>query len=82
MTISSKAFKWISMCEISKDELRILEVTHEGTWLVKNSKIQMLTPGFEEIKMLVDKIFYYFYAITNDIVHSNFNVIEKIANIR
>lgn len=50
MAVSLKQFKRISMCEIAKDARDILEVTHEGTKIVKNSKVQMLTSKFEDIK--------------------------------
>jgi translation initiation factor 2 alpha subunit (eIF-2alpha) len=56
----------------------ILEVTHECTKIVKNSKLQMLTSRFENIRMKDDETFGEVYAQLNDIVNSNFNLSEKI----
>ncbi|KAG2674458.1 hypothetical protein I3760_13G136600 [Carya illinoinensis] len=78
MAVSSEEFKRISMCEIAKEAWDILEVTHEGTRIVKNSKLQMLTSKFEEIKMLEDENFNDFYAKLNDVVNSRFNLGEKL----
>ncbi|KAG2685396.1 hypothetical protein I3760_10G123700 [Carya illinoinensis] len=78
MAVSSEEFKRISMCEIAKEVWDILEVTHEGTRIVKNSKLQMLTSKFEETKMLEDENFNDFYAKLNDVVNSRFNLGEKL----
>lgn len=37
--------------KIVKEIWDILETTHKETKTIKNSKLQMLTTGFEEIKM-------------------------------
>jgi hypothetical protein len=41
--MSPDEFKRISMCEITKKTWDIIEVTHEGTKTMKNSKLQILT---------------------------------------
>ena len=51
MGISTDEFKRISMCEVAKDVQEILETTHEGTKIVKNTKLQMIATRFEEIRM-------------------------------
>lgn len=56
----------------------ILDVTHEGTFIVKISKIQMLTSRFESIKMVEDQTFFDFYAEFSDIMDSNYNLGENI----
>jgi hypothetical protein len=43
ITMSPDEFKRISMCEITKKTWDIIEVTHEGTKTMKNSKLQILT---------------------------------------
>lgn len=78
MAVSPEEFKRISLCEIAKEAWEILEVTHEGTKIVKNSKLQMLTSKFEEIRMKDDDTFNEYYAPLNDIVNSSFNLGEKI----
>ncbi|CAI9771535.1 unnamed protein product [Fraxinus pennsylvanica] len=66
------------MCETVKEVWDILTTTHEGTKTVKNSKLQMLTTKFEEIRMKDDESFDEFYAKLNDIVNSIFNLDERI----
>ncbi|KAG2667762.1 hypothetical protein I3760_15G130800 [Carya illinoinensis] len=82
MAVSPEEFKRISMCEIAKEAWDILEVTHEGTKIVKNSKLQLLTSKFEEIKMLEEESFDDFYSKLNDIVNSRFNLGEKVEDSR
>ncbi|XP_022843110.1 uncharacterized protein LOC111366626 [Olea europaea var. sylvestris] len=62
------------MCETVKEVWDILETTYEGTKTVKNSKLQMLTSRFEEVRMKDDETFDEFYAKLNDIVNSSFNL--------
>lgn len=64
------------MCEITKDDWNILEITYEGTMSVENSKLQMLTIKFEEIRMKDNESFDELYANLNDIVNSSFNLSE------
>jgi hypothetical protein len=49
--------------------LYLIKTTHEGTKVVKHSKLQILTTRFETIK-LEEKTFHKFYAKLNDIVNS------------
>jgi hypothetical protein len=62
--------------EIAKETWGILEVAHEGTKTITNSKFQTLTSKFEKIKMKEDEIFNEFYAHLNDKVNSSFNLGE------
>ena len=82
MSISPEEFKRISICEIAFDAQKILETTREGTVTVKNSKLQMLTTKFEEIRMKDDETFDEFYAKLNGIVNSSFILGEKIPESR
>lgn len=70
MPISPKEFRCISNYEVTKEAWDILKVTHEGTRVVKASKLQMLTSKFEEIRMRDDETFNEFYAQLNNIVSS------------
>ncbi|XP_022841852.1 uncharacterized protein LOC111365529 [Olea europaea var. sylvestris] len=78
MALSPEEFRRVSMCEIAKEVWDILETTHEGTKIVKNSKLQMLASRFEEVRMKDDETFDEFYAKLNDIVNSSFNLGERI----
>jgi len=78
MAVSVEEFRRVSMCETTKKVWVILETIHEGTKTVKNSKLQMLTTRFEEIRMKDDESFDEFYAKLNKIVNSSFNLGERI----
>lgn len=83
MAISLEEFKSISRCETAKDAWCILETTYEVIIKVKNSKLQMLTTRFEEIRMKDDETFDKFYANQlNDILNSSFNLCKKIPKDR
>ena len=54
-----------------------METTYEGTKKVKDTKLQMLTTPFEELRMSEDKSFDSFYSKLNEVVISKFNLGEK-----
>ena len=49
--VSPDEFRRISHVTIAKEAWQILETTYEGTKKVKDTKLQMLTTRFEELKM-------------------------------
>ena len=51
MFVSQEEFEKIFMCEKSKEVWDILERAYDETKPVKISKLQMLTPRLEEIRM-------------------------------
>ena len=75
--ITNEEFKKISSTETAKEAWTILQTTYERTKAVKDSKLQILTTSFEEIKMK-DGSFDEFYAKLKDIVNSAFNLGETI----
>ena len=54
-----------------------METTYEGTKKVKDTKLQMLTTQFEELRMSEDKSFDSFYSKLNEVVIGKFNLGEK-----
>ena len=54
-----------------------METTYEGTKKVKDTKLQMLTTRFEELKMSEDESFDSFYSKLNEVVVNKFNLGEK-----
>ena len=62
----------------AKETWDILQVTHEGTFTVKVSKLQILTTKFQNIRMHENKKFYSFYSELSDIVNFSFNLGEPI----
>ena len=53
--VSPYEFHRISHITIAKEVWQILETTYEGTKKVKDTKLQMLTTRFEELKMSEDE---------------------------
>ena len=76
--VMNEEFKKISSTKTSNEAWIILQITYEGTMVVKDSKFQRLTTSFKEIKMEDDKSFNEFYAKLKDIVNSAFNLGETI----
>ena len=75
--VSPDEFHRISHITIAKKAWEILETTYEGTKKVKDTKLQMLTTRFEELKMSEDKSFDSFYSKLNEVIASKFNLGEK-----
>ena len=63
---------------IAKVAWEILETTYKGTKKVKDTRLQMLTTRFEELKMSEDESFDCFYKKLNEVVIGKFNLGEKI----
>ena len=63
---------------VAKEAWQILETTYKGTKKVKDTKLQMLTTRFEELRMSEDKSFDSFYSKLNEVVISKFNFGEKM----
>ena len=76
-SVSPDEFHRISHITIAKEAWEILETTYEGTKKVKDTKLQMLTIRFEELKMCEDESFDSFYSKLNEVVVSKFNLGEK-----
>ena len=75
--VSLDEFHRISKITVAKEAWEILETTYEGTKKVKDTKLQMLTTQFEELKMSEDESFDSFYSKLNEFVVSKFNLEEK-----
>ena len=60
--VSPEEFHRISHITVAKEEWEILETTYEGTKKVKDTKLQMLTTRFEELKMSEGESFGSFYS--------------------
>ena len=75
--VSPDEFHRISHITIVKEAWEILETTYEGTKKVKDTKLQMLTTRFEELKMSEDESFDSFYSKLNEVVIGKFNLGKK-----
>ena len=76
--MSPDEFHWISHITIAKEAWQILETTYEGKKKVKDTKLQMLTTRFEELRMSEDESLDSFYSKLNEVVISKFNLGEKM----
>ena len=76
--VSPDEFHRISHITVAKEAWEILEITYEETKKVKDTKLQMLTTKFKELKMGDDKSFDSFYGKLNEIVIAKLNLGEKI----
>ena len=81
-SVSTNEFHRISHVEITKEAWTILETTYEGTKKVNDTKLQMLTTKFEELKMGDDEAFNSFYGKLNEIVIAKLNLREKIEDAK
>ena len=54
-----------------------MDTTYEGTKKVKDTKLQMLTTRFEELKISEDESFDSFYSKLNEVIIGKFNLGEK-----
>ena len=70
-------FHKISLVMTAKESWTILETTYKGTKKVKDTKLQMLTTRFEEVKMSDDESFDSFYGRLNETVIAKLNLREK-----
>ena len=80
--VSLDEFHRISHITVAKEAWEILETTYEGTKKVKDTKLQMLTTKFEELKIRDDESFDSFYGKLNKIVITKLNLGEKIKDAK
>ena len=76
--VSLDEFHRISHVTIPREAWQILETNYEVTKKVKDTKLQMLTTHFEELKMREDESFDSFYGKLNEVVIGKFNLGEKM----
>ena len=76
--VSPDEFHRISHVKTAKEAQTILETTYEGTKKVKDTKFQMLTTRFEELKIGDYEAFDSFYGKLDDILIAKLNLGEKI----
>ena len=80
--VSIDEFHRISHVKAAKEVWTIFETTYEGIKKVKDTKLQMHTTWFEEVKMSDDESFDSFYGRLNEIVIAKLNLGEKIENTK
>lgn len=64
--------------QMTKEAQKILETTYEGTKKVNDTKLQVLTTRFEDVKIGEDESFDSFFSRHKEIVNAKLNLGEKI----
>ena len=80
--VSTNKLHRISHVKTVKEAWTILKTTYESTKKVKDTKLQMLTTKFEEVKIGNDESFDSFYGRLNKIVIAKLNFGEKIKDAK
>ena len=80
--VSTNKLHRISHVKTVKEAWTILKTTYESTKKVKDTKLQMLTTKFEEVKIGNDESFDSFYGRLNKIVIAKLNLGEKIEDAK
>ncbi|XP_075657179.1 uncharacterized protein LOC142627245 [Castanea sativa] len=80
--VSIDEFHRISHAKTAKEAWTILKTTYKGTKKIKDSKLQMLTTWFKEVKMSNNELFDSFYGRLNKIVIAKLNLGEKIEDAK
>ena len=81
-SVDANQFKLISSCECARNAWNILQTAHEGTPLVKISKLQMLATRFEDLRMMENKTISEFNSKLCDIANEAFALEEKYSDIK
>ena len=80
--VSVDEFHRISHVKTAQEVWKILKSSYEETKKVNDTKLQMLTTQFEEVKMNADESFDSFYGRLNEIVIAKLNLREKIEDAK
>ena len=80
--VSPDEFHRISHITVAKKAWEILETTYEGTKKVKDTKLQMLTTKFKELKMGDDESFDSFYGKLKEIVIAKSILVRRLRMLR
>ena len=77
--VDKNMFRLIKRCTQAKEAWEILRTTQEGTAKVKNSRLQMLTTKFENLKMKEDETVHDFYMTVLDFANTFDSLGEKLS---
>jgi hypothetical protein len=77
--VDKNMFRLIKRCTQAKEAWEILRTTQEGTSKFKNSRLQMLTTKFENLKMKEDETVHDFYMTVLDFANTFDSLGEKLS---
>ena len=69
----------ICQCKTAKDVWRILEITHEGTNKIKDSKVRILVNDYEMFKMKPNKSIVEMFTKFTDVVNGLKGLRNKVS---
>ena len=72
--VSHSEFGRIFTCTNAKEAWDLLRIVHEGTDIVRQTKLQILTTSFETMRMKDEETFDEYYAKLGHIVNFSFNL--------
>ena len=75
-------FRLINTCESAKEAWDILETTYEGTDKVKNSRLQLVTTKFENMKMYEEETIREFYVRIRDLSNESHALGEPMSDAK
>ncbi|KAH7691999.1 Zinc finger CCHC-type protein [Dioscorea alata] len=78
--VGENQFKYVAMCESAKEAWEILQTIHEGTNVVRTSKLQMLTTMFENLRMGEEETIAIFNAKLMDIANQAYQLGKKYSD--
>src|SRR6266487_6089845 len=77
--VDKNMFRLIKRCKVAKEAWEILITTQEGTSKVNNSRLQMLTTKFEELRMKEDESVHEFHMTILDYANTFDALGEKLS---
>ncbi|GAU41074.1 hypothetical protein TSUD_284440 [Trifolium subterraneum] len=80
--VDTNMFRLIKRCTVAKQAWEILITTQEGTSKVKNSRLQMLTTKFENLRMKEDESVHDFHMTILDYANTFDSLGEKVSEER
>lgn len=80
--VDRNVFRLINTCESAKEAWDILETTYEGTDKVKNSRLQLVTTKFENMKMYEEETISEFYVRIRDLSNESHALGEPMSDAK
>ncbi|KAK2371612.1 gag-protease polyprotein [Trifolium repens] len=78
--VDKNMFRLIKQCTVAKDAWEILKTTHEGTFKVKSSRLQLLHSKFENLRMKEEDTIYDFHMSVLDLANSFDSLGERLSD--
>lgn len=77
--VDKNMFRLINLYIEAKEAWEVLNIAHEGTSMVRMSRLQLLTTKFENLRVLEDESMFEFNICLHYIANNYFSLAEKIS---